>query len=385
MTGKIEDMKTLVACLRRRPNLTPEQFASHYHGQHARLVRNSSDFMRHLHNYTQYLLADAGPQIADSFAISNEFDAVTTLTFKSAAAMAEAFQETHYLEHIRPDAAKFTDLENSITFVANPSFVKPGNGTLFSLAGKTAVVTGGAKGIGAMISAALVDSGARVLIVARNSVENENFAATLGARGACSLVACDLSDMAGLKSASDAIASRTDKLDILVNNAGSFTMAPIEQLMPDQWDHEIGLNVRAPFFLVQMLLPLLKKASVLPESPARVINIGSIAALWAKSSSAYAYSASKGALHQLTRALASDLTRQGITVNAIAPGFFPSDMTAGFFNAAPGLEEQMIESIPANRLGMPEDIAGAVVFLASRAGAYVSGAILPVEGGLWSA
>ena len=255
---------------------------------------------------------------------------------------------------------------------------------LFSLAGKTAVVTGGAKGIGAMISSALIDAGARVLIVARGGAENEAYAAELGARGSCKLLAYDLSETSGVNAAAQAIRAETSALDILVNNAGTFTAAPIDQLSPEQWDRELAINSRAPFFLVQSLLPELK-AAVRPGSPARIINIGSIAALWAKSSSAYAYSASKGAVHQLTRALASDLTGQGITVNAIAPGFFPSDMTAGFFDAVPGLKEQMIEGIPANRLGSPEDIGGAVIFLASRAGAYVSGAILPVEGGLWSA
>jgi NAD(P)-dependent dehydrogenase (short-subunit alcohol dehydrogenase family) len=131
-------------------------------------------------------------------------------------------------------------------------------------------------------------------------------------------------------------------------------------------------------------MPQLRAASK-PGDPARVINIGSIAGLWTKSNFAYAYSASKGALHHLTRVLASDLTKLGVNVNAIAPGFFPSDMTAGFFEAVPGLEQQTIDAIPAGRLGTPEDVGGAVLFLTSRAGAYVSGAVIPLEGGLWSA
>jgi NAD(P)-dependent dehydrogenase (short-subunit alcohol dehydrogenase family) len=252
--------------------------------------------------------------------------------------------------------------------------------SLFSLSGKRALVTGGAKGVGAMISSALAGAGAEVTIVARGGPESEAFASRIGA----TLLAHDLATMDGLRAAAGAVAGQADRLHILVNNAGTFTAAPIETLDDAQWDRELAIVLRAPFFLVQQLLPQLK-AAARDGDPARVINIGSIAALWAKSSSAYAYSAAKGGLHQLTRALASDLTRQGVTVNAIAPGFFPSDMTAGFFDAVPGLQEQMIAGIPAGRLGSPEDIGGAAIFLSSRAGAYLSGAILPVEGALWAA
>lgn len=255
---------------------------------------------------------------------------------------------------------------------------------LFSVAGKVAVVTGGAKGVGAMISTSLVQAGAEVLIVARGGGENEAFAAGLASEGRCSFLAHDLATMQGVRSAAADIAKRAPRLNLLVNNAGTFTAAPVDAIDDTQWDREFAVNLRAPFFLVQSLLPQLK-AAVKPGDPARIVNIGSIAALWAKSSSAYAYGATKAGVHQLTRMLASDLTRQGITVNAIAPGFFPSDMTAGFFDAVPGLEQQIVEGIPANRLGTAEDIGGSVIFLASRAGAYLSGAILPVEGGLWSA
>lgn len=256
--------------------------------------------------------------------------------------------------------------------------------TLFDISGKTAVVTGGAKGVGAMISRTLAAAGVRVLIAARDGPENRAFAASLGDADRCLLIPCDLATEDGVFAAAAAIREQADAVHILVNNAGTFTAAPIEDITPAQWDRELAVNLRAPFFLVQALLPQLKAAARAGD-PARVINIGSIAALWAKSSSAYAYSAAKGGLHQLTRALASDLTRQGINVNAIAPGFFPSDMTDGFFTAVPGLQEQMVEGIPAHRLGAESDIGGAVVFLASRAGAYVSGTILPVEGALWAA
>jgi NAD(P)-dependent dehydrogenase (short-subunit alcohol dehydrogenase family) len=255
---------------------------------------------------------------------------------------------------------------------------------LFSLAGKTAVVTGGAKGVGAMISTALVEAGAEVLAIGRSPQEGARFAAALADRGRCTFLAHDLSTHDGVHAAAADVRSRTATLHILVNNAGSFTGAPVEALTEEQWDREFAINIRAPFFLIQSLLPELRAAAG-EGDPARIINVGSIAALWARSSTAYAYGATKAGVHQLTRMLASDLTRGGITVNAIAPGFFPSDMTDGFFQAVPGLQSQVVESVPAQRLGSADDVGGAAIYLASRAGAYVSGTILPVEGGLWSA
>ncbi|MFA7587342.1 MAG: SDR family oxidoreductase [Novosphingobium sp.] len=252
---------------------------------------------------------------------------------------------------------------------------------LFSVKGKTVVLTGGAKGIGAMIRDALVDAGANVLVLARTAGEDQS---ARDGKGSCIFLAHDLSTAEGVATAVAEVIARTPVVHVLINNAGVLTMAGLSDLTPTQWDAEMAINLRTPFMLVQALLPQLKQASR-PEDPARVINIGSIAALWAKSSSAYAYSASKGGLHQLTRALASDLTRDGINVNAIAPGFFPSDLTDGFFDAAEGLREQVIGGIPSGRLGEPSDIAGAVIFLASKASNYISGSILPVEGGLVSA
>ena len=255
---------------------------------------------------------------------------------------------------------------------------------LFSVRGKTAVVTGGAKGIGAMISTALVHAGARVIALSRSAEDGARFAADLAKTGNCTFVAHDLSCVSGVREAAASIASLAPKLDILVNNAGAFSAGPVEAADEERWDFELALNLRAPFFLTKRLLPQLE-AAARPDSPARVVNIGSIAALWAKSSNAYAYGAAKAGVHQLTRMLASDLTARGITVNAIAPGFFPTDMTQGLFNAVPGLKEQMIAGIPRRRLGTAEDVGGTVIYLCSRAGAYLSGAILPLEGGLWSA
>jgi NAD(P)-dependent dehydrogenase (short-subunit alcohol dehydrogenase family) len=252
---------------------------------------------------------------------------------------------------------------------------------LFGVAGKTALVTGGAKGVGAMISTALVRAGCKVIVVSRSAQEGAQFAASMEHNGRCTFLAHDLSSMDGVRAAAADVARLAPSLDILVNNAGAFSASSIDAVNPDNWDKEMALNLRAPFFLAQMLLPQLKAAAA-ARNPARIVNIGSIAALWAKSSQAYAYGATKAGVHQLTRMLASDLAASNITVNAIAPGFFPSDMTAGFFTAVPGLREQVIDSIPAKRLGASEDIGGAVIFLCSRAGAYLSGAVLPVEGGL---
>lgn len=255
---------------------------------------------------------------------------------------------------------------------------------LFSLAGKTAVVTGGARGLGAMISRGLLRAGAEVLVVARPGATGEAFAAEMSTEGRCRFIPADLADAAGVEQAAAAIAEMAPKLNILVNNAGVFSASSIEEATVADWDRGLAVNLRAPFFLAQSVLPQLRAAAA-PGDPARIINIGSIAALWAKSSNAYAYGAAKAGLQHLTRMLASDLTREGVTVNAIAPGFFPSEMTDGFFTAVPGLREQVIESIPAHRLGSSDDVAGAAIFLASRAGAYCSGATIPVEGGLWSA
>ena len=252
---------------------------------------------------------------------------------------------------------------------------------LFSVAGRTAVVTGGAKGIGAMISAALVRAGCEVFIVARDAEAGERLATALATEGRCHFLAADLADSTQIETLSAALHRRLERLDILINNAGAFSASEIAASTAAQWDATMVLNVRAPFLLVQSLLPLLEAASK-QQGPARVINIGSIAGLAPQSNSAHAYGASKAALHQLTRMLASDLTARGINVNAIVPGFFPSDMTAGFFDAVPGLHDAVIARIPAHRLGTLEDVGGCVIYLCSRAGAYLSGSLIALDGGL---
>lgn len=254
---------------------------------------------------------------------------------------------------------------------------------LFSLQGKTAVVTGGARGLGAMITRALAGAGAHVITVSRSTASPAEIGEGVNDEN-CRCLTADLADIDSLRRVAAEIAASAPELHILVNNAGAFSAGDIPSVDAARWDAEMALNVRAPFFLVQQLLPQLQ-AAARPGDPARVLNIGSIAALWPKSTGAYAYGGSKAALHQLTRSLASDLTGSGVHVNAIAPGFFPTDMTDGLFAANPGSREATINMVPARSLGAPDNIAALAIAMCSRAGAYMSGAIVPLEGGLWSA
>ncbi len=256
---------------------------------------------------------------------------------------------------------------------------------LFSLAGKTALVTGGAKGIGAMISRILIRAGCRVWVTGRSQDAAQQLIAELGADAPLTFLQHDLSQPEGIEALAAELGKQCPKLDILVNNAGTFNAAPLGETSSDSWDALLGLNLRAPFMLVQALLPLLEAAGS-EADPARIINLGSIGGLMPQSNGgAYAYGCSKAAIHQLTRMLASDLRGRNINVNAIAPGYFPSDMTSGFFEAVPNLREQMLAQIPAGRFGSAEDVGGMVIFLASRAGAYLTGSITALDGGLLSA
>lgn len=251
---------------------------------------------------------------------------------------------------------------------------------LFSISGKTALVTGGAKGVGALIAETLVRAGCRVFITGRSQAAGEAAAQRLQRYGQCSFFGHDLSDTQGMASLVQDLSRETDCLDILVNNAGTFNAGDIGSVTEEDWDELMKLNLRTPFLLVKGLLPLLT-ARATNDDPSRIINLGSIGGLMAQSNSAYAYGCSKAAVHQLTRMLASDLRERNINVNAIAPGFFPSDMTRGFFDAVPDLEAAVIDKIPAHRLGTPEDIGGITIFLSSRAGAYLTGTITAVDGG----
>jgi NAD(P)-dependent dehydrogenase (short-subunit alcohol dehydrogenase family) len=247
---------------------------------------------------------------------------------------------------------------------------------LFSVKGRVALVTGGSAGIGRMIATGLAAAGARVYICARGTEKVAVAAAEID--GDVIGLAADVSSAEGIAALVAEISNRESALHILVNNAGTLTDAPIDDFSENQWDDVIALNLKTPFFLMQKLLPLLR-AEATTERPSSVINIGSVGALKIGPREVYSYQASKGAIHWLTKSLAKKLGRDNITVNAIAPGFFESDMTVITDDAMRKMVESMV---PRGRTGTPEDVAGAAIYLASRAGAYVTGSVIPVEGGL---
>jgi NAD(P)-dependent dehydrogenase (short-subunit alcohol dehydrogenase family) len=249
---------------------------------------------------------------------------------------------------------------------------------LFSVSGKVALVTGGSRGIGLMIARGFVECGARVYISSRKAAACDEVAAELSQVGECASVPADLSTEAACNELAATIAAREDRLHVLVNNAGATWGAPLVDYPADAWDKVLDLNVKAPFFLTRAALPLLEAAAS-ADDPARVINIGSIDAIQVPMLETYAYSASKAAVHQLTRHLARQLGRRNITVNAIAPGPFESKMMAETLR---NFGDSIAASSPLNRIGRPEDMAGIAIYLASRASAYVTGAIIPVDGGI---
>lgn len=248
---------------------------------------------------------------------------------------------------------------------------------LFSLQGKTALVTGGSRGIGASIARGLLEAGAEVFITARQADDCHAMAKELSAYGPCHSVPCDVSTPAAIAELASQLAARTPRLHILVNNAGASWAENIQTFPEKEWDNVMDVNLKAPFFLMQSLMPLLKAAAS-KDDPARVINIGSIAGLVALNRESYAYAASKAGLHHLTKLTARLLAPDYITVNALAPGAFETRMIAFALAQKAALEEQ----IPLGHVGGYEDIAGAAVFLASRAGAYVTASVLAVDGGL---
>lgn len=249
--------------------------------------------------------------------------------------------------------------------------------TLFSLEGRSALVTGGSRGIGAMIAEGFVRAGARVYITSRDADACRTTAERLSTWGACVALPSDLSSEGGCQDLAGAFAAHESRLNILVNNAGTAWGAPLAQYPVAGFDKVMALNVRAPFVLVQRLLPALEAAAT-EEDPARVINVGSIDALRVPELESYAYTASKAALHHLTRHLARTLAPRRIHVNAIAPGLFETKMTAFMFDDDPA---RVVRQIPAGRAGRAEDMAGIALYLASRAGAYAVGSVIPVDGG----
>jgi NAD(P)-dependent dehydrogenase (short-subunit alcohol dehydrogenase family) len=251
---------------------------------------------------------------------------------------------------------------------------------LFDISGKTVLVTGGSRGIGRMIATGLLDAGARVVIASRKADELEHTASELSERGECRAIPADLSTPDGARALAEAVRQHFDSLDILVNNAGASWGEPLEEFPPSGWDRVVHTNLEGIFHLTVALLPALRAAAE-AEDPARVINIGSIDGIRVPSLENYSYSAAKAGVHMLTRHLAKRLASEHITVNAIAPGPFESKMTAFMFKSpeSTAMVEQMV---PLARIGRPDDVAGLTQFLASRAGSYLTGVVIPLDGGI---
>jgi NAD(P)-dependent dehydrogenase (short-subunit alcohol dehydrogenase family) len=252
--------------------------------------------------------------------------------------------------------------------------------SLFSLDKKIALVTGGAQGMGRMIAAGLIGAGAKVYITSRKREVCEATALELMKGGSCAALTADLNTPEAAAALAAEMKAREGALDILINNAGRTWGAPLETFPDKAWAGVFAVNVQGPFTLVRELLPLLM-ASASHEDPARVINIGSLAGLRAEPLSAYSYAASKAAIHHLTRVLAKDLAARHITVNSVIPGYFPTQMTAHIRGQDAELSK-LLERVPLGRLGEPDDIVGACVFLCSRAGRYLTGADIVVDGGM---
>ena len=246
---------------------------------------------------------------------------------------------------------------------------------LFRLDGRVALVTGGSRGIGKMIASGFVAQGAKVYISSRKTGACEDAAAELGPM--CVPVPMDVSTVEGCKALAAKMASCEDRLDILVNNAGAAWGVPFEEFPEVGWDKVMDLNVKSPFFLTQALHGLLKAAAS-PERPAKVINITSIDGLRLNAWETYSYHASKSALIYLTKRMAARLVQDSINVTSIAPGAFPSEMN----RAARDHGEAVAKAIPARRIGMEEDMAGTAIYLASKAGDYVIGETIAVDGGI---
>jgi NAD(P)-dependent dehydrogenase (short-subunit alcohol dehydrogenase family) len=249
---------------------------------------------------------------------------------------------------------------------------------LFSIAGKVALVTGGSRGIGRMIAEGFVRAGARVYISARKAEAAQQTAEELSKLGTCVAIPCDLSSESEAVRLAGEIGEREPSLHILVNNAGANWGAPYEEYPDLAWDKVLAVNVKAVFHLTRALTPALEAAAT-EEDPARVINIGSIDGIQVPTLETYAYSASKAAVHHMTAVLARRLAPKHITVNAVAPGPFESKMMAETLER---FGDAIAASCPLGRIGTPEDMAGVAIYLSSRAGAYVTGTVIPVDGGI---
>lgn len=245
---------------------------------------------------------------------------------------------------------------------------------LFSVQDKTALVTGGATGIGRMIAKGLLVNGAKVVIASRKESACRRTAEELADFGDCSYSTVDVTDIASIRELASFLSERDDKLDILINNSGTGWAQSLADYPVRGWDKVFDVNVRAPFFLIQSLLSLLRAAAT-PESPARIVNVGSVAGIHTRSAGNYAYGSSKAAVHHLTKIVAGELANEHITVNALAPGPFPGQMMTET------MLETLVKTVPLGRAGDENDIVGAILYLCSRAGNFVTGAVIPVDGG----
>lgn len=249
---------------------------------------------------------------------------------------------------------------------------------LFGVAGKSVLITGGSRGIGKAMAESFVKAGARVYVCSRDAESCNETARALSAFGSCTPLACNVSSDADRKRLAAELAKHEKVLNVLINNAGAIWAAPLADYPESGWDKVFDLNVKGTFFLIKELVPMLAAAAT-AEDPSRIINVGSIDAFHIPAHETYAYTSSKAALHQLTIHLANQLAKQRITANVIAPGMFPSKMLAGTLERKG--YEAMVEPVPLKRLTGDSDMAGAALYLASRAGSYVTGAVLPVDGG----
>jgi NAD(P)-dependent dehydrogenase (short-subunit alcohol dehydrogenase family) len=249
---------------------------------------------------------------------------------------------------------------------------------LFDLSGKNALVTGGTRGIGMMIARGLLQAGARVTISSRKADACEQARAQLSEFGEVQAVPADLSRHDECLRLAELVGADPAGLHILVNNAGATWGEPLATFPDSAWDKVIDLNLKSPFWMVQALLPALRKAGTF-DDPARIINVGSIDGIHVSPLPTYSYASSKAALHQLTRVLARELGPQHITVNAVAPGPFQSKMMAATLEVA---GDAIAAGAPLGRIGRDDDMAGIAVFLSSRAGAYLTGTVIPVDGGI---
>ena len=248
---------------------------------------------------------------------------------------------------------------------------------LFNLNGKIALVTGGSRGIGAMIAEGFVRNGVKTYISSRKSDPCDKKARELSKYGECISIPADITDMSEMDKLVTKIKDKETKLNILVNNAGAAWGASFDDFPEIGWDKVMDTNVKSVFFLTQKLVDILE-TSASTSDPSRIINIGSIDGLGIPRAETYSYPASKAAVHQLTKVLANRLANRNINVNAIAPGPFESNMMA---HTLEEYGEQIKSSVPRGRIGVPEDMAGASIFLSSKASSYITGSIIPVDGG----